>query len=127
MINLWRKMLLIVIQITILFLFSIIVAWIQQYFNLVIPGSVIGLIILFLLLFFNIIPEKWIKNGASFMTKHLILFFIPATVGIINYYHLFVGKGLLLIGITIFSSLIVLVMSGFVSEKIATRRKSKNV
>ena len=49
-----RKALRIVIQIGILSLFFIVGATIQEYFNLVIPGSVIGLVLLFLCLFFNV-------------------------------------------------------------------------
>lgn len=122
----WRKSLLTIIQIAVLFLFASIGMWIQQYFKLVVPGSVIGLLLLFILLTFNIIPEKWIAEGASFMTKHLILFFIPATVGMMNYYHLFAGKGFLLVIITVVSSLLVLIISGYVSEKIALKRGVKN-
>lgn len=118
------KLIRIIVQIGLLALFYLIGATIQQYFNLVIPGSVIGLVILFLCLFFNIVPEKFVRDGASFMTKHLIVFFIPATVGIINYYDLFIGRGFWLIVITIVSSLIVLVTSGYVSDKLATRKGS---
>lgn len=118
------KLIRIIVQIGLLALFYLIGATIQQYFNLVIPGSVIGLVILFLCLFFNIVPEKFVRDGASFMTKHLIVFFIPATVGIINYYDLFIGRGFWLIVITIVSSLIVLVTSGYVSDKLAARKGS---
>lgn len=122
-----RKSIRIVIQIGLLSLFFIIGAAIQRYFELVIPASVIGLVLLFLCLLFNILPEKWVRDGAGFMTKHLIIFFIPATVGIINYYDLFIGRGFLLIVITAVSSLIVLVTSGYVSEKLAERRGSRHV
>ena len=59
------------------------------------------------------------------MIKHLVLFFIPATVGILNYYTLFKGKGLLLFIITIVSTLLVMIISGLVSQKIAFARERK--
>lgn len=122
-----QKTLRITIQIGILTLFFLIGQGIQNFFDLVIPGSVIGLVLLFLCLFFNLIPETWVQAGANFMTRHLIIFFIPATVGIIKYYDLFIGKGFLLIVITIVSSLIVLSVSGYVSDKLATRKDSRHV
>lgn len=122
-----QKTLRITIQIGILTLFFLIGQGIQNFFDLVIPGSVIGLVLLFLCLFFNLIPETWVQEGANFMTRHLIIFFIPATVGIIKYYDLFIGKGFLLIVITIVSSLIVLSVSGYVSDKLATRKDSRHV
>jgi len=115
---------LMIVQIGLLYLFYLVGAWIQALFGLVIPGSVIGLVLLFLCLFFNIIPEKWIASGASFMVKHLIIFFIPATAGIINYYELFIGKGIIIVIITVISSLFVLVTSGFVSEKLVAGKDS---
>lgn len=126
MINMWKKWFIIVVQITVLFLLSLFGTWLQQTFHLVIPGSVIGLILLFTLLYFNIIPETWIKQGASFMTKHLILFFIPATVGIIEYYQLFSGKGSLVILITVVSTIIVFALAGWTSEKMAAWRRAKH-
>lgn len=105
-----------VIQIAILFLVFHIGAWIQQYFQIPIPGSIIGLIIMFILLVTGIFPLRWIDQGASFMVKNLVLFFIPGIVGILNYFSLFKGKGLLLFAITIVSTLLVMVFSGLVSQ-----------
>jgi len=122
-----QKILRIIVQIGVLFLFFLIGLGIQKLFNLIIPGSVIGLVLLFLCLFFNIVPEAWVKDGAGFMTRHLILFFIPATVGIMNYFDLFIGSGYMLVIITIISSLIVLVTAGLVSEKLARRKDSHHV
>lgn len=108
-----------------LFCFYFIGVGIQQYFNLFIPGSVIGLILLFILLMTGIVRVNWIEAGAGFMITHLVLFFIPATVGILNYYHLFAGKGILLVFITMVSTFFVMASSGFISEKIAKRKGVK--
>lgn len=96
--------------------------WIQQYFGLFIPGSVIGLILMFILLSTGILHANWIEAGARFMISHLVLFFIPATVGLLNYYHLFAGKGVLLVFIVIISTLLVMVSSGVITEWIAKRK-----
>lgn len=81
---------------------------------------------MFLLLVTGIFPLRWIEQGASFMVKHLVLFFIPATVGILNYYTLFKGKGMLLFVITIVSTLLVMITSGLVSQALARERKLEN-
>jgi|SRR5699024_4111485 len=111
----------IVIQIALLFIFYYIGVWIQQTLNLFIPGSVIGLALMFVCLLMGIVRVSWIQEGAGFMVAHLALFFIPATVGILNYYDLFMGKGVLLIVITIVSSLLVMGSAGFISEKLAAK------
>lgn len=121
-----KKAFLIGLQIGVLFVFSTIGLWIQQQFNLQIPGSVIGLVLLFTLLITNIIPAKWIHDGASFMTRHLILFFIPATVGLMDYFHLFTGRGFLLVVVTLLSTFIVFLTSGYVSEKVAIKKEAES-
>src|SRR5699024_1928226 len=85
-------------------------------------GSVIGLIMMFLLLVSGIFQTRWIEKGASFMVGNLVLFFIPGIVGILNYFYLFKGKGLLLFVITIVSTLLVMISSGLVSQAVVKER-----
>ncbi|RLL42944.1 CidA/LrgA family holin-like protein [Oceanobacillus piezotolerans] len=118
-------MFLIFIHIIILYAFYQIGNWIQFIFNLLIPGSVIGMILLFLLLATNVIKVKWIEAGAAMMNKHLTLFFIPVTVGIMNYFDLFKGRGIILVLITIISTIIVMISSGLISQWLATRKEAK--
>lgn len=115
MINLLR----IIYQIAILFGVYYIGNWIQDLLGLFIPGSVIGLILMFILLSTGIVNPKFIQYGSSYMVKHLVLFFIPTTVGVLNFYQLFIGKGILLIVITIISSLLVMISAGYTSQFLA--------
>lgn len=112
----------VIVQIALLYCFYLLGSYIQTTFNLFIPGSVIGLILLFILLVTNVLKGSWIEKGARFMTNHLVLFFIPPTVGIMHYFHVFSGKGFLLIIITIISTIIVIGLSGLVSERLYKRK-----
>ena len=49
------------------------------------PGSIIGILLLFVLLYFKWLPLAWIESGANFLIAELLLFFIPAAVGIIQF------------------------------------------
>lgn len=100
--------------------------WIQETFHLSIPGSVIGMLILFILLLTNIVKTKWVDTGASFIINHLALLFIPATVGLINFFGIFAGKGFFLFLITLFSTAIVMGGSGFISQWLLKRRELNN-
>ncbi len=106
----------IIIQIAFLYGIYLVGHWIQEALNLFVPGSVIGLIILFILLSTNVVKDVWVEKGANFFVKHLTLFFIPATVGIINYYGVFSGKGFLLIVIVLLSTVLVMAGSGLVTQ-----------
>jgi len=65
----------------------------------------------------------WIEDGAVFFNNNLPLFFIPATVGIIDYFYLFSGKGFLLIIIVLVSTALVMSVSGLVSQKVAREKR----
>lgn len=115
------KQLKVVLQILILFAVYEIGVMIQQFLHLFIPGSVIGLILMFILLTTGLLPLRFIEVGSMFMNKHLVLFFIPATVGIMNHYELFVGKGILLIFIIMLSTLCVMASAGLISQALARK------
>jgi len=107
----------IALQVLFICLFNYIGEWIHHAFNVPIPGSIIGMLLLFILLITKIIPEGWVTLGANFFLTYMALFFIPATVGVMNYFDLFVGKGLLIIlGVSI-STCAVLISTGLISEK----------
>lgn len=113
-------------QIGMLFAVFMIGEWIQSMLHLPVPGSVIGLIILFILLSTGVMNERFIKQGALFMNRHLVLFFIPATVGILQYYEFFIGKGILLILVTVVSTICVMISSGWSSQFIRKKGSHKN-
>lgn len=48
------------------------------------PGSVIGMILLFLALRFKIIKPEWIRQASDFLTKNMTILFIPSAIGIIE-------------------------------------------
>ena len=79
------KVIRIVFQVIILYFFSFLGSWIVQILSLQFPGSIVGLLLLFVCLYFRIIPVELIKDGAGFLLAFLALFFIPATVGIMDY------------------------------------------
>jgi len=111
----------IIVQIGILYVLFLIGEWIADIFDLLIPGSVIGMILLLGLLFIRGLKLEWIEEGAGFMVRHLTFFFIPATVGIMQYYDVFAGKGLLLVIIVLISTVLVMVVSGLMGQQIWQR------
>ncbi|MGP4059580.1 CidA/LrgA family protein [Halobacillus sp. H74] len=118
------KVFTIILQIIGLYVIYLFGTLIQNTFDLFIPGSVIGLIVLFALLSLKIISESWIKQGVGFMITHLPFFFIPATVGVMSYAYVFEGEGALLILIGLLSTALVMGVSGFVAQWMARRREA---
>lgn len=113
-----KKGIKITLQLLFLYLFYALGSFIQEICHLSIPGSILGLLVLLLLLLIKIIPLKWIEGGASLILLYLPLFFIPATVGIVNHMEIFSDEGLALILITIVSTILTAGFAGTIGQKL---------
>lgn len=82
--------------------------WISQTLALPIPGTLLGMFMLFGLLMTGIIKIEWVELGATLLIGDLLLFFIPSATGIIQYSNLIGFTGMLLIVVVIVSIMAVL-------------------
>lgn len=80
-------------QIGILFLVSLLGEWITQFLHLPVPGSVVGMILLFGLLCGGILKIGQIQQVSDFLLKHMAFFFVPVAVGLMNYWNIFYTNG----------------------------------
>lgn len=113
------------IQLLILYGFYLIGEWLRAAFNLPLPGSIIGFLLLFAALLLKIYPLRWIESGAQFLLAFLSLYFIPATVGVMQYGDVFTGKGLWLIVIVMFSTLLTMAVSAALSQWASRRSEER--
>ncbi|WP_312410590.1 CidA/LrgA family protein [Pseudescherichia sp.] len=51
-----------------------------------IPGSIIGMLIMFFLLALQILPAKWVNPGCYVLIRYMALLFVPIGVGVMQYY-----------------------------------------
>lgn len=115
-----------VIQIILLYIIYLIGVWIQETLHLFIPGSIVGMLLLFILLCTNMIKINWFDTGAQWLIKHLPLFFLPVTVGIITFFHIFEGKGFFILVIVIVSTFLVMITTGRVGQGLVNRKVREN-
>jgi holin-like protein len=109
------------LQIFCLYIIYRIGVMIQSLADLPIPGSIIGMILLFGALYFKVVKREWFLLGSTLLLKQLPLFFIPATVGVIEYLDLFKGSGLITIGIALISTVVVMIVSSFMSDSLLAK------
>lgn len=121
------KFLVIFIQLLVLYGFYLIGEWLRSVLGLPLPGSIIGFLLLFAALILKIYPLRWIESGAQFLLAFLSLYFIPATVGVMQYGDVFTGKGLWLIVIVMFSTLLTMAVSAILSQWASRRREERQV
>lgn len=95
----------------------------HDLFNLPIPGSIIGMLLLLVGLSLKIIPVRFIEAGVGFLLKYLSLLFIPAMLGIMNHPSLLSFKGSLLVVITVISTMITMGAAGLMSQFLEKREQ----
>ncbi|QOT09692.1 CidA/LrgA family holin-like protein [Paenibacillus sp. JNUCC32] len=95
------------------------------WLNIGIPGSILGIVVVFILLETKILRLEWIELGANWLLAELLLFFIPAAVGIMKYFPMLEAEGLQILAVVLFSTVIVMVSSGLTAGFISSRKGRK--
>lgn len=75
--------------------------------SLLIPGTLLGMLFLFLALIYRVVKPESLDELGSFITSNMSFFFLPASISILAYLELLeatIGKILLLILITLLLS-----------------------
>lgn len=120
-----RTIALSVLQVILLFLISVAMNRLAELLHLPIPGSILGIIVIFALLKTKVIKLTWIEQGANLLLAELLLFFIPSAVGIMKYIPLLESDGVRILVVVISSTFIVMLSSGLIASKITKRKESK--
>jgi holin-like protein len=115
------------ISVQILILFGIYQAgvYLQTLLGVPIPGSIIGLLLLFGMLTLKVLPVSLIEDGSRFLLKHLTLFFVPVTVGVMQYGYVFRGQGVLLIPAVLLSTILVMALTGKLFEYLMAKKSGE--
>lgn len=86
---------------------------VQTLFHLPIPGSVVGLILLFLALHIGIIRVEMIEDVCEFLLSNMSFLFIPAGVGLMTSLGILKGKWIAFMVILIISTILVWVITAY--------------
>ena len=101
------------------------IAWLADYavtvLDLPVPGNVLGIMVLFLLLSACVVKERWISEAASFLLRHLVFFFIPVAVGLMNWGEVFYDYGWVLLGAIVGSTALPLLVTGWLAGALRRR------
>ncbi|EJV60885.1 MULTISPECIES: CidA/LrgA family holin-like protein [Bacillus] len=111
------------LQVGVLYVFSLVGTWIQKVFHLSMPGSLIGMLMLFLLLATRILPLKWFEEGAEKLIIFLPLFLIPSTTGLMEYGSFLFSKGSVIFLLVVASTIVTLIVSGYISQLLVASKK----
>ncbi|MDK2632289.1 CidA/LrgA family protein [Pantoea stewartii subsp. indologenes] len=91
------------------------------------PGSIIGMLILFTLLASQIVPVHWVKPGCHLIIRYMALLFVPISVGVMNYTDLLTAQFGPIVVSCLVSTFAVLSIVGLSAHKLHSRVPTKEV
>ncbi|WP_440875674.1 CidA/LrgA family protein [Thalassotalea sp. PLHSN55] len=81
------------------------------------PGSLYGMIVLNLLLYFQLVDQYRIKATIEWVIQNMGVCFVPAGVGIINHFDLVAKHGLAIVSVIFISTMVLITFVGFAVQK----------
>lgn len=92
---------------------------------IVIPGNIIGMVILLLLLNTNLLKLSMIEETGNFMIKYMGFFFVPLTVGLMDSYLLIKDSIIQILVILVVSCICVMFVSSKVTDLLISYNERK--
>lgn len=109
-------------QLTYIFTFSFIGQSVSKYFDISIPGSIIGLILFFICLKFKLVKIEKVENTSKFLMDNLGILFIPAGVAIMLNFHKIKDTWLILFVICLITTIISLIVVAKFTQYLIEKR-----
>lgn len=95
-----------------------------RFFNLPVPGNIMGMILLIILLSTNVVKLEMVDTVANFLLDHLAFFFIPAGVGLLTSVVVIKDSFIRLLIVCFISTIITIAVTAIVVE-FMTKEKNK--
>lgn len=109
------------VQFMIILMFSLAGEIISTVFKLPVPGSIIGLILLFIALELKLVRLRHIYTVGKFLLNNMTILFLPAGVSIMQYFNVIIPNLLSILIITLGALVLNLLTIGFVVSWIKNR------
>ena len=114
-----------ILQLALIMLITFIGTEVQKLLHIPLAGSIVGLMLFFLLLQFKIVPESCINVGADFLLKTMVFFFIPSVVGIMDVASNITMNYILFFIVIIIGTCLVALSSGYIAEKMLEKSNTR--
>lgn len=112
-------------QFTIILLISFAGDLLHSVLPLPVPGSIYGIILLFILLQTKILPLESVKETGKFLVEIMPVMFIPAAVGLVESWEVIGSSWLSYIIVTIVTTFLVMGVAGVVTQLIVRKSQDK--
>ncbi len=99
---------------------------INKMSGIAIPGSMIGLMILFTGLVTQLVPVNWVAPCCQLPTRFMPLFFVPVCVGVIEHTEVLATQFAPIVGACLISTLIVLITTALIPNRLQRAANAAN-
>ena len=90
-------------------------------FNLPLPGSVVGMVLMLIVLRVGLVKLEWVTAAAELLLKNLSMLFVPAGVGVMVYFELISRQWLSLTVATVVSTVAAIAVTGLTAKVLTCR------
>jgi holin-like protein len=108
-----------------LLLFLLVGEGTSVYFDLPMPGNVIGMALLLLALVCGWVKLEWLQEAADLLLRYMALFFVPAGVGVMLYFDLIGREWLPIVAGTVISTFVVMAVTGWTVKYLDRHEESQ--
>ncbi|KAB2823644.1 CidA/LrgA family protein [Aliivibrio finisterrensis] len=91
---------------------------IQSWLDISVPGSIIGMLILFTAMVIGVCRSDWAAPGCQFFMRNMLILFIPISVGLMTHFDLLINNAIPIIVSTAGGSLLVLVCLSLLIDRL---------
>ena len=91
---------------------------IQTLLSISVPGSIIGMLLLFIAMVTGICKSNWAATGCQFFIRHMLILFIPISVGLMVHFELLLTNALPIMISVVGGSILVLVCLSLLIDNI---------
>lgn len=120
-----KKIMITLFQLLLIILITSVGNLLQKFLHLPIAGSIIGLVLFYILLMTGVVKETWIKSGANLFLTTMIFFFLPSIVGVKNIIGQMDSNFVIFFLLIAFGTVTVAYLSGYIAEKSINRIKGR--
>ena len=97
---------------------------IQEIFHLPVPGSVLGILILFFALHTGVLKVHMIEEVCDFLLSHMAFLFVPASGGLMTSFGLIKGKLAGFLAVIVISTAVIWIITAHIAKLL--RKESVN-
>lgn len=110
-----------IVGIFIILLFYFLGECVSYLFGGLVPGSVCGMVLLFLSLMFKLVKPAQVQSVASVLTRNMTLFFVPAGVGLMASFDLISKYWAAILVVSTVTTILIIAVVAWLQDKMEHR------